>query len=77
MTRQEKLNAMAGVLPSDVMETVNALCKLQDADDCVTDILAWDGEGGIEIAEDFFTNLASMVLFMLKDRLMRYINDSD
>lgn len=68
---------MAGVLPSDVMETVNALCKLQDADDCITDILAWDGEGDIEIAEDFFTNLASMVLFMLKDRLMRYINDSD
>lgn len=69
---------MAGVLPSDVMETVNALCKLQDADDCITDVLAWDGEDmEKQIVEEHFTNLASMVLFMLKDRLMRYINDSE
>ena len=74
MTRQEKLEAMAGVLPEDVMETVNALWKLQDADDCITDILAWDGEGDMEIAEEYFTNLAVMVLFRMKDRLMKYLN---
>lgn len=30
MTRQEKLNAMAGVLPKDVMEMINARCSLRD-----------------------------------------------
>lgn len=76
MTRQEKLNAMAGVLPSDVMETVNALCKLQDADDCISEILAEDGEEMIEmeIAEEHFTNLAAMVLFRMKYRLLKYLN---
>lgn len=78
MTRQEKLNAMACVLPEDVMETVDALCELHNAGCCVGDIFAWDGEDmERQIVEEHFTNLASMVLFMLKDRLMRYINDSE
>lgn len=67
---------MAGVLPSDVMEAVNALCKLQDADDRISEILAEDGEEMIEmeIAEEHFTNLAAMVLFRMKDRLLKYLN---
>lgn len=68
---------MAGVLPADVMEAVNALCKLQDADDCITDILAWDDEGDIEIAEDYFTNLAAMILFRMKDSLIKYLDDNE
>lgn len=67
---------MAGILPEDVMEDVNALCKLQDAADCISGILAKDGEGDMEreIAEEHFTNLAAMILFRMKDRLVKYLN---
>lgn len=79
MTRQEKLNAIAGVLPADAMETLNALCKLQDADDCISEILAEDGEGDMEreMAEEHFTNLAAMVLFRMKDRLIKHLTDDE
>ena len=78
MTRQEKLNVMAGILPDDVMEAVTALCKLQDADDCISEIFAWDGETvERELIEDHFTGITGLLMFKLKDSLTKYLNDNE
>lgn len=78
MTRQEKLKVMAGILPDDVMEAVTALCKLQDADDCISEIFAWDGETvERELVDDHFTGITGLLMFKLKDSLTKYLNDNE